>query len=255
MTRLLRSEILKLRTTRTFWVLAIGALVVAAGGAGAIAATIAPVKSITFANDPARQVLSLAGPAQTLTLLLGALAVGNEYRHGTITPALLLTPRRTQLLVAKVITLGLVGLVIGIVAFGEAAAIALPILSSRHVGTGMTVSSVLAIDAGGALATGFFAVMGVALGAVIRNQVGAIITALCLIYVAEPLLSVVPSVGGAVQRFGLGGLTSGASATNTGFPSNAHYLAQPEAILVLAGYTLVLSIAGAGCLSRLDIEG
>ena len=43
------------------------------------------------------------------------------------------------------------------------------------------------------------------MGAIIRNQVGAIVTVLALLYVVEPLLGFIPHAGTAVQKYGLGG--------------------------------------------------
>jgi hypothetical protein len=64
------------------------------------------------------------------------------------------------------------------------------------------------------------AALGVGIGTVIRNQVGAVIAVLSLLYVAEPLLGFIPHLGPAVQTYGLGGLASGATGT-TGFPASA----------------------------------
>ena len=40
---------------------------------------------------------------QAFTLLLGILAVTSEFRHGTITPSLLVVPNRTTLMLAKLV--------------------------------------------------------------------------------------------------------------------------------------------------------
>ncbi|MGH8986968.1 MAG: ABC transporter permease, partial [Acidimicrobiales bacterium] len=118
MNALIRAEILKLRSTRTSWALALGAL-----GLVVVAVTAMSVASqFTPGDHPARQALALAGPVQTFALLVGVLAVTSEFRYGTITPALLIIPRRTPLLGAKLITLTAAGVVLGLVAFGGAAA-------------------------------------------------------------------------------------------------------------------------------------
>jgi len=108
------------------------------------------------------------------------------------------------------------------------------------------------IIVGGAVATALCAALGVGVGTVIRNQVGAIIAVLALLYVAEPLLGFVPGAGTAVQKFGLGGLASGATGT-TGFPASAHLLGQAPAALTLGGYALTVLLIGAVSLSRRDI--
>lgn len=247
MTRLIRAEVARLATTRTFRILAIGALVliVAAVALTALATT------YTGGGSPARATLALAGLAQTFALIAGALAVTTEFRHKTIVPAVLITPRRGRVLAAKLVTLAGAGLVFGLAASGIAAAITMPVLASRHIGSGIDGAQLAAIISSAA-ATAIGAALGVGAGAIIRNQVGAIITLLSVLYVAEPLLGFIPHVGPAVQEFGVGGLATGASGT-TDFPVTSHLLAQAPAVAVLAGYALVALLAGAVVLRHRDI--
>ena len=248
MTRLIRAEVVKLRSIRTFRLLALGALALIAAGVTATSLT----ASHTGGANPARDTLALAGLAQTFALIAGALAVTTEFRHKTITQAVLITPRRTPLLTAKASTLTVAGLAFGLLATGAAAAIALPVLASRHITSHVDAAQLAAIIAGGAVATALAGALGVGAGAVIRNQVGAVVTVLGLLYVAEPLLGFIPHAGAAVQTYGLGGLASGATAT-TGFPASAHLLGQVPAALVLAAYAVAFLVAGAALLRRRDI--
>ena len=248
MTRLLRAEALRLATTRTSWLLAAGATVLIAGAAAGTAAA----TSFTPGISPARSVLAIAGLAQTVALLAGVLAVTGEFRHKTITPAALITPRRTPLLAAKLTTLATAGLVFGLATTAIATAITVPLLAARHIPTGITSTGAAAIIAGGAIATALAAGLGVGVGAIIRNQAGAIIAVLALLYVAEPLLGFIPHLGTAIQQYGLGGLAAATTHT-TGFPVSAHLLAQPAAALVLAGYATIALLTGAALLKRRDI--
>jgi ABC-2 type transport system permease protein len=248
MTRLIRAEALRLATTRAYWLLAAGAIVLIAGGVAATAAA----TSFTPGTSPARATLAIAGLAQTIALLAGVLSVTSEFRHKTITPAVLITPRRTPLLTAKVITLAAAGLILGLAATGTATAITLPLLASRHIPAGLSATGAAAIIAGGGVATALSAALGVGAGAIIRNQAGAIVAVLALLYVAEPLVGFIPHLGTAVQRYGLGGLAAAATHT-TGFPSGAHLLGQPAAALVLAGYAAIALLAGAALLHTRDI--
>jgi ABC-2 type transport system permease protein len=218
MTRLLRAEALRLRTTRAYWLLAAGAIVLIAGGAAPTAAA----SSFSPGDSPARIVLAIAGLAQTVALIAGALSVTGEFRHKTITLAILITPCRT------------------------------PLLAARHIPASITGTQAAAIVAGGGMATALFAAIGVGAGAIIRNQAGALITVLAVLYVAEPLLGFIPGLGTAIQRYGLGGLASAATRT-TGFPASAHLLGQGAAALVLAGYATAVLLAGAALLRRRDI--
>jgi ABC-2 type transport system permease protein len=248
MNALIRAEARKIATTRTYWLLAAGALAVIAAGVAATAAA----TSFTVGTSPARTAIALAGVAQAVALIAGALAVTGEFRHKTITPAVLITPRRTPLLAAKLVTLAAAGLAFGLLATGTAAAITLPALAARHIPAGVSGAQLAAIIAGGGVAAALAAALGTGVGAIIRNQVGTVITVLALLYVAEPLLGFIPHAGIAIQRYGLGGLASGATGT-TSYPSTTHLLAQVPAAALLAGYALVAVAAGAVLLRRRDI--
>ena len=248
MTSLLSAELLKLRTVRTPRVLGLAVLVVVAGAVTATASTFSP------GDHPARQVLAVAGPVQTVALLLGILAVTTEYRHGTLTPVLLMTPGRVRLLVAKLIVLTATGAVLGLVVYGAAATITLPVLSTRHIPDGLGPAGLAGLIAGGAAATALFAALGVGFGALVRNQVGAVAVALGLLYVAEPLLGAIPGAGDAVQRFGLAGLGSSASATSA-FTGTARLFSAPAGVGLLAAYAVLVFAAGAALFRRRDLAG
>lgn len=248
MSRLLSAESLKLRSTRSFYAIVSGAIALIAAAVSATAA----LTTFHAGDHPGRDTLSPAGLALTFALLLGVLSVTNEFRYGTITPALLITPRRTQLLAAKAANLARTGLLLGVSAFSIASALALAILSSRGVASEVDAGDVAAIIAGGTIATALFAVLGVGIGAVIRNQVGAIVGALGLLYALEPLLTFIPGLGDAVQKVGLGGLSSGATAT-TAFQESSKILGQVPALLVLGAYALAAVLAGAAQLRHRDV--
>jgi hypothetical protein len=75
---------------------------------------------------------------------------------------------------------------------------------------------------------------------------------LALLYVAVPLLALIPHVGPAVQRYGIDGLVAAATGT-TGFPATARLLGQVPATAVLAGYAIAALLAGAALLRHRDI--
>ncbi|HEY1917339.1 MAG TPA: ABC transporter permease subunit [Streptosporangiaceae bacterium] len=248
MTSLIRAELRKLVTTRTVPALAAGSLVLIIAGIFATAATTTPGGS----GSAARAVLAVAGLAQTFALLAGVLSVTSEYRHKTIISALLTTPRRLPVLVAKLITLAITGLVAGVLATGVATAITLPVLAGKHIPAGVGGVQVAAIIAGGGVATALCAALGVAVGAIVRNQVGAVITVLALLYIVVPMFGFIPGVGPAVQEYGIDGLAAAATAT-TAYPIASHLLGQVTAGAVLAGYAAAALLAGAAVFYRRDI--
>ena len=121
------SELLKFRTTRTFW-----------GLAGSALGLVLLIVILTLAIDDnldsepdVRNLLSSAGIYGLLTLILGVVAGAGEYRHGTIAWTLLVTPNRLRAVGGGVIACFLGGLAIGVVVSACTAAVALPWLSSK----------------------------------------------------------------------------------------------------------------------------
>lgn len=246
MTRLVGAELFKMRTTRTAWGLAIGALAlivvicVAASAAG----------DFSHESDPARSLLGVAALAQVFTLVLGILAVTTEFRHGTITPSLLAVPGRPRLILAKLWAVAAVGLVIGLVTCGIAAAIVLGIFSARGIDSRLTSGDVVEIVAGNTIAAGLYAAFGLGLGAVLRNQVGAVVGSLIWVFALEPLLRVIPTFGDWVAKYGLDGVGDGLSAT----AGNDHAFGQVPAGLLFAAYSVVILLAGIAVVRSRDVS-
>ena len=134
MTRLISSELLKLRSTRTAV-----ALIASVVGLVVLIGLIATITA-DFEQDEVMTVdlLGIAGFAQVFALILGVLAVTTEFRHGTITPTLIVSPDRVRLVMAKLAAHALAGLILGVLAVGLTTAIVLIGLSSRDIDTGLT---------------------------------------------------------------------------------------------------------------------
>lgn len=247
MTDAIASELIKLRTTRTFYGVVLGALalLLVIFLAGSLAG------DFETTREPAKEILPIAGLAQTFALILGVLAITTEFRHGTITPSLLAVPQRMRLVAAKVVAHAGGGLVFGLLAFSLGALIVLLILPSRGIATGVDSGDVVGAILGGAVGTALFAVLGVGIGAVIRNQVGAIIIALAWVFVVEPLIGIIPGLEDPVSRYGLGGLGNALIGMNTG---DTELLGRLPAGLVLAAYAAAFLIAGTALLRRRDVS-
>jgi ABC-2 type transport system permease protein len=245
--RLVRSELVKLRTTRTFLGITLAALGLIAliAGAGAAAGTYG-------ASDPSpgRDLLEVGGLAQPFALVLGVLAVSTEFRHGTITPSLLTVPRRAQLVLAKLIAHGVAGLVLGLVAYGLAAALALPILSVRGISSDLGFGTTIEVLAGGLACLTLLAAIGVGAGAIVRNQVGAVMAALGWWIVVEPLLAAIPKVGDSIAKYGIDGAVNAASATSLGADPE---LGQVAGGLLLLAYAAIFAAAGIAVLRQRDV--
>lgn len=246
MSRALAAELFKLRTTRTSWGVTLGslALVVTISTIAALAGDFAP-------DDQAVELLEISGLVQFFALVLGILIVATEFRHGTITPSLLAVPNRVRLVLAKLLASLGAGALLGLVATTVCAAIILPVLSARDVDIIDTNSTaVIELIAGNAVASALFAAIGVGLGALVRNQVGAIIGALGWIFLVEPLLGIIPGFDDVIAKW----FPSGAANAAAGTASADDALGQIPASLLLAAYAAAFVAAGIVMIRRRDVS-
>jgi ABC-2 type transport system permease protein len=243
--QVLSSELLKLRTTRTFYGLA---------GAALALVMLAVVLVLALEDDPfdesdVRSLLSSAGGAGLLMLVLGAVASAGEYRHGTIAWTLLVTPMRLRVAAGQALACGLAGAAISAVAAALTAVVALPWLEAKDA-VSLSSGEVVGIFAGGILYGALAGAFGAGLGALLRNQVVAVVLVLVFLFVVDPTL--VALVDG-YDRFSLSGLQTsitGGSAEDFG---GDELLPVWAATLIWTGYTAVLVGAAALLTSRRDI--
>lgn len=193
MSGLLRSEWLKLRTTRTPLWMTLALLVIVGIGAATFAGG-TPDADLPDQDWP-ENLATAASVATWVALLFGILLMTGEYRHGTITPTFLVSPRRERVLAAKVLVAALAGVLLAALAALVAVAVALPWLSARDV----TVSTGGLTENGVALAVSaaFWGALGVGVGALLRNQVLAVVLALVWVFVGEMLIRGLLDLAGA----------------------------------------------------------
>jgi ABC-type transport system involved in multi-copper enzyme maturation permease subunit len=120
--------------------------------------------------------------ALILMVVLGVLFVSTEYRRGLIRTSLTVSPRRGRILAAKAIIIGAVTFVTGLIG----AAIALP-LSARLLRVNgnfvppITGGTEVRIIAGTAALLAVAAVLGLAIGTIMRRGAAAVATAIVLV--------------------------------------------------------------------------
>jgi ABC-2 type transport system permease protein len=241
-TRLVGAELLKLRTTRTFWAL---------GGSAAAIVLLIVVLSLILddgldAETDVRSLLSTAGAAGLLTMVLGVVAAAGEYRHGTIASTLLVTPQRLRAVGAAVAACLLGGLAIGVVISCVSAAIALPWLSTKDVDM-VSTGTAFELILGAAVFAGLAAALGAALGALVRNQVAAVVGLLLLLFVLDP------AVGALVEDaapFTLSGLSSAMTGSEN---DSIDLLPRGAAAAIWALYTVLIATLAAVVTDRRDI--
>jgi ABC-2 type transport system permease protein len=183
--RLLAAELLKLRTVRSIW----GYLIVTVALAGLVVAGNIGSESAEGRFEPDYQyrvVLDSSFATSVLALLVGMVLFTNEFRHGTITRTLLVTPRRSRLVAVKLATAAAAGVVLMILALLVTLTTAAIWLGALDV---PLEPSEAARAAGRALVgVALAGLFGAAIGGAVHSQVGALVGALVWIFVAEPLV-------------------------------------------------------------------
>lgn len=245
MTSLITTEVLKLRTVRGPWLLlAASPLLVSAGVSGL-------VLSGGTAPDPAMQRGALAhvGLTSVLTLVFGILAVAGEYRHKTVTDTYLSTPARGRVIGAKLVVHTVFGALSGVVSSLAGLGVAAAWWADKGVSFGWTDSAMWATIGGGVAWNAAFAAIGVGVGALIRNLVGAVAVALAWVALVE---GIVGRLIGDLARwlpFSAGqALGAGGKAM-----ASANLLPRWGGGAVLAAYTLVFAVAAVTTTMRRDV--
>ncbi len=226
---LIRSEFRKITTVRGPWLLlAGGPLIVVAGITGLVV-------SGGNVHDPAvqRAALGHVGLAAILTLIFGILAVAGEYRHGTITDTFLSFPRRGRVVGAKLALYALVGVGAGLVSGFAAVVVTAAWWQAKGSSFPLSAAGTWRTFAGGVAVNAAFAAIGVGLGALVRNVIGAVAAALVWIALIEGIAAQL--LGSGLARW----LPFSASEAlgRTSMLGAARLLPQWGGALVLIGYT------------------
>ena len=194
MNTLIRAELLKLRTLRTFW-WTVAATLAFVPASIAIAIHVGAESAPLDTTEGFRNVLAAASSGGVLMLVIGILAMAGEVRHNTLTSTFLITPERRRIITAKLAACGLAGTAIGIVAALLTLAVALPWLSQRGVALDGHGTDILVVLVGGIAATALGGLMGVGLGALMPHQTLAVTATLVWVFLVEALLaSLAPGV-------------------------------------------------------------
>jgi ABC-2 type transport system permease protein len=240
-TTLLRAELLKLRTTRTFV-----ALVSASLGLSLLVVVLAGLLSKNLTKNDVHDLFT-SDFSGLFILLLGVTGMAGEWRHRTITGTVLAAPKRVRLLAAKVLSYAVAGAFLSLVVTIAIMIVGTAILGARDqvtLGAGQMADILwrnLAVAA-------YFGAVGVCVGALVRNQVVAIVGLLILALAIEPALSALTDD---VAKFLP---TSGApnAVTNTSFGDQAR-LSAGLALLVMLGWIGALFAAGGITLRERDL--
>jgi ABC-2 type transport system permease protein len=242
-----RTELLKLGTTRGPWILTFMALALTA------LLGLRPVFNAGRNGAPSigtvgaeLGVLGAMGRGALIALVIGVLIMTTEFRHQTVSASLLQSPRRSELISAKAVTAILVGLLLGLAALIIVLAIG---ATSGAIRTELINGDIILHAIGLCLTYPLYALIGVGIGALLTaNQpLAVVLPVLWLGWLETFTLS---SLGRGLSVWSIGG--TAAALQNAGnLPGVLPFWL--GASLLLA-YATVIMIIGAIRVSSADIS-
>lgn len=262
MLALVRSELRKFFSTRLWWGMALGIALAGAAFAlmfGLILTSDAATGPGMPAGDPVQIANSVyvggLGVGYLLLLTIGVLQIGGEYRHKTITATFLATPRRIRALLAKALALVGIGALYGLISLLGSVSVGALVLALRGE-EAFPSTQILRTLGLSLLILGIWALIGLGVGILIPNQVAALLIAIGVAWIVEPLVG-----------FGLTFWDWGAEHIGPYLPTAATNAAvnavqQPGEVrlewwgglLVLSAYALVLAGIGIWRATREDVS-
>jgi ABC-type transport system involved in multi-copper enzyme maturation permease subunit len=267
MTAAVRAELRKLFTTRLWWGMAIAVLL--SGAAFAV------LFAFVFTSDAVRGPQAAAAPrtdaalakavftgglqvGYLLTLSIGVLTIGSEYRHQTITATFLAIPRRGRVMAAKVVSLLAVGALYGLLSLAGAVGAGTIVLTSKGVAP-FADTSIWRTLALSLLVLGLWALIGLGAGILIPNQVAALLISVAVAWIVEPLLGLVLALtdwGKSISPYLPSRATSAMlESTSGGFDGQPiTQLSWWAGALVLIGYAAAMAGLGTWRTLRADIS-
>lgn len=263
MSRLVRVELLKLRTVRTTYGLLVAAVLLTAFLAGG-KASLASGHSLA-SSSALTSVVTLTGWAMLLAMVMGVIAASGEFRHATATFTYLAAPQRGRVLAAKAVAAALVGAIFGLAGAVVATGVGLAFTAGAGEPITLSAATFLRDDLGAVLGAALLASLGVAVGSVIRSQVAGIVGILFWSLLIEPIVgglsttiqpylpyTAATTLAGAVLGSGPGGLHvnvnhgAGVAVPATALPFGA-------VVALLGGFVVVFCAIAACSRLRADI--
>lgn len=257
--RLVRSEWFKLIYVRAHW-----GLIFAATLISVIPVVIAPFiinndrELLGFGLDQTTAIDSVYANAISgyiFVIILGIMLMTGEFRHGTAVATFLTAPKRASVLGAKIVIAVIGGLVVMWVSTVIALIVGYVILTSfpdaAEPSKDIFLNTFVAATVSGAI----LGIIGLAIGALIRNQMLAVVGALVYLFIIDPLLLAFLPEAGKYLSSGLitAMLSIDVNAPELGLDTSA--LLQPlEAVLVLLAYGLVFGAIATATSLRRDID-
>jgi ABC-type transport system involved in multi-copper enzyme maturation permease subunit len=199
--------------------------------------------------DPTTRTLSGIFLAQLAIGVLGVLLITGEYATGMIRATFAAVPTRLPVLWAKAVVFAVVTLVLMVPTVLVAFLIGQSILTSKHLQTDLSNPGVLRAVIGAALFLTIVGLLGIGLGALLRNTAAGISTLFGLLFVLPILVRFLPtSWSDPINKY----LPSNAGEAITHSHPDPTMLAPWTGLGVFFGYAVIVLVFAAISLRRRD---
>jgi hypothetical protein len=218
-----------------------------------IVAQIAPSDGVRR-SDQVPDMFASSSTAYVVVFVLGVLAVTTEFRYQTITPTVLQTPSRWAIVSAKMITYAIVGILYALVAVAVQLAVAVPWLNAKNIDIRFGNGQVQHAIVGSFGVVALFGIVGLGAGALMRNQIVAVVVGILFLLVLENVTLAIPGVRH-VWPYTPGGASQAILHTtgSTHVTDGVYLISTGGGILVLVLWAVIPAIAGAAFTMNRDI--
>jgi ABC-2 type transport system permease protein len=253
-TRVITSEWTKLWSLRsTRWSLAVAVIAMAGLGSVVAAVQMAHWNSMSPGDRHSFNPMDVATGgfhfAQLAIGVLGVLVISGEYTTGMIRSSFAAVPRRLPVLWAKMLTFGGVTLALMLPSALISFFVSQAILRQHHVQTTFGAPHVARAVVGTALFLTAVGLLGVALGALVRNTAGGIATLAGVLFVLPGIAAILPnSWGDSINPY----LPSSAGEAITAITSDPHTLSAWNGFGLFCVYIAIAIVAAAVLMVRRD---
>ena len=188
-------------------------------------------------------------------IILGILLMAGEFRHGTAVATFLTAPKRGAVVANKLLIAAIAGVLLMWISTAISMAAGWIVLQgfedAGQPSEYLVLNTLLASTIGGAV----LGIIGVAIGALVRNQMFAIVGSLIYLFVIDPLLlALLPDAG----KWLPSGLITAMMALDIDAPElgfdTSNYLPPQIAALVLLGFGAVFATFAIATTLRRDID-
>jgi ABC-2 type transport system permease protein len=188
-------------------------------------------------------------------IILGIMLMAGEYRHGTAVATFLARPKREIVLAAKLGIAAIVGAVFMLISVWASILAGIIVLAGFDNAAAPSSGTFLNLTIAGLVSGAILAVIGVAIGALLKSQMLAIVFSLVYLFVIDPLLLV---LWVDIAKYLPGGLITAMTAIDIDAPefgiNTANFLDPIQATLLLLGYGAVFALISLVTSMRRDVE-